>query len=77
MKDEFITLTTVEKKLSESNTDGFEVALLFNSYFKTEMTILINGLFKSETRDEDIGKMDFLGIVIAKINQIQEKRDEG
>ncbi len=74
---EDITLEKLTEKLSKSDEDSFRTALLFNSYFKREKELLVNNLIKSERRDEDIGTINYLGFLITKINQIQEKRDEG
>ncbi len=75
MENPIIKLSDVEKKLLESDAGNFNIALFFNSYFKYERKLLVNGLMKSETRAEDIGVISFLNLIIAKINQIQEERD--
>jgi hypothetical protein len=77
MEDKAI-ITQVEliSKLAKSNIDNFDTAILFNSYFKDHREYLVNQLKASNTQKEDIGIIDFLGIIINKINQIQEKRNE-
>lgn len=74
---ETITQEKLMEKLLKSDEDSFKIALLFNSYFKREKELLVNNLISSERRDEDIGTINYLGFLITKINQIQEKRDEG
>ncbi len=76
MKNKIVKLNDVEEKLLESNASGFSTALLFNSYFKYEKELLVNGLLGSEARAEHIGIISFLDHMITKINQIQEERDE-
>lgn len=75
-KDEIITLEVLIKKISESNEVEFNMTLLFNSYFKREKDLLVNNLITSERRDEDIGTINYIGFLVNKINQIQEKRNE-
>ena len=74
---ETITQEKLMEKLLKSDEDSFKIVLLFNSYFKREKELLVNNLISSERRDEDIGTINYLGFLITKINQIQEKRDEG
>lgn len=74
MENEIITLEKLTEKLSKSDEDSFRTALLFNSYFERERELLVNNLIASERRDEDIGTINYLGFLITKINQIQEKR---
>ena len=77
MESEIVKLSDIEKKLLESSTDGFEMAVFLNSYFKHEKELLVNNLFRSATREEDIGTVNFLNMIINKINLIQEERNEG
>lgn len=77
MENKIITQEQLMEKLSKSDEDSFKIAVLFNSYFKREKELLVNNLITSERRDEDIGTINYLGFLITKINQIQEKRDEG
>lgn len=77
MENKIITNEDLLKKLSESSDDGFKTVLLFNSYFKSYREVTVNNLIRSEKRDEDIGIIEYLGLLITKINHIQEERDEG
>ncbi len=76
MENKIITNEDLIKKLSEMSDNEFKTVALFNSYFKSYREITVNNLIRSEKRDEDIGVISYLGLLITKINQIQEKRDE-
>ncbi len=71
-----VTLEALNKILTECSNGDFNMALLFNQYFKDSKKHLVDNLKESKFRSEDIGIIDFLGIVINKINLIQEGRDE-
>lgn len=77
LENKIITLEDLTKKLSEMSDDNFKVALLFNSYFKSNKEIMVNNLIRSERHLADIGVIDYLGLLTIKINLIQEERDEG
>ncbi len=77
LENKIVTLEDLVKKLSEMSDDKFKVALLFNSYFKSNKEITVNNLIRSEKQIADIGVIDYLGLLTTKINQIQEKRENG
>ncbi len=77
MENKIITNEDLLKKLSDMPDNEFKIVVLFNSYFKSYREVTINNLIRSETRNEDIGVISYLGLLTTKISQIQEERDEG